>query len=80
MEYVDDIYTLAGIGISDKERMIVVEKEYLQKLVKLLDKTKPRVLGEQRPLRAFFVRVYTDRVGSEWIGSIISGLFVDLPQ
>jgi hypothetical protein len=56
-EYINKIYSTVNISISSQERIIIVEKEYLQNLFVLLDKTPTRVVGKvnhQMKPNAFF--------------------------
>ena len=44
-DYMNKIYSTVNVNISTHERIIIVEKEYLQNLFALLDKTSTRVVG-----------------------------------
>ena len=44
-QYLTDIYSLAGITVPADETVIVIETDYLKKMVDLLDKTPTRTLG-----------------------------------
>lgn len=44
-EHLTDIYSAANVSINSDEKMVVIEPEYLQRLVQLLDQTPPRVIG-----------------------------------
>lgn len=41
----NDIYSAANISMEEDERIIVIEPDYLKKLVELLDRTPSRVIG-----------------------------------
>lgn len=44
-EHLNDIYSVANVSIDRDERIIVIEPDYLKRLVQLLDQTPPRVIG-----------------------------------
>ncbi len=44
-EYINQIYSTVNVSISTHERIIVVEKEYLQNLFAILDTKSTRVVG-----------------------------------
>lgn len=44
-KYLSDIYSLASIVVPSNERVIVLETDYLKKLVALLDVTPTRTIG-----------------------------------
>uniref|UniRef100_A0A0P6FKW5 Neutral endopeptidase n=1 Tax=Daphnia magna TaxID=35525 RepID=A0A0P6FKW5_9CRUS len=44
-ELLTDIYGIANVSISHDEKIVVIEPEYFQKLVQLLDQTSPRVIA-----------------------------------
>lgn len=44
-EYINQIYSAVNVSISTHERIIVVEKEYLQNLFAILDRKSTRVVG-----------------------------------
>jgi hypothetical protein len=44
-EYINQIYSTVNVSISTNERIIVVEKEYLQNLFAILDRKSTRVVG-----------------------------------
>jgi hypothetical protein len=48
----------AGIEISDDEPVVVIDVQYFEKLVKLLDKTKNRVIGT----KLYFILAKDDSV------------------
>ena len=46
LKYISDTYKVAGIPVTQDDRVIVVEPEYLQKLVLLLNGAPPRIVGQ----------------------------------
>ncbi len=44
-EHLNDIYSVANVSIARDEQIIVIEPDYLKKLVQLLDQTSPRAIG-----------------------------------
>jgi len=53
-EYINQIYSTANVSISTHERIIVVEKDYLQNLFAILDKKPTRVVGDNRQINEFY--------------------------
>ena len=45
LKYIGDVYSLADVSVSNDERLIVEETEYLKKLIALLESTEPRTIG-----------------------------------
>jgi len=45
LKYIGDVYSLADVSVSNDERLIVEETEYLKKLIALLESTEPRTIA-----------------------------------
>jgi len=68
-KYVRDVYSFANVSVSYEERVIVVETEYLKKLVALLESTEPRTLANYIHWRI------VDELGSETTQQMIDLAF-----
>ncbi|XP_046453383.1 neprilysin-like isoform X8 [Daphnia pulex] len=57
-EHLTDIYSAANVSINSDEKIVVIEPEYLQRLVQLLDQTPPRIIANFIHWRLILEKIY----------------------
>ncbi|XP_046453377.1 neprilysin-like isoform X2 [Daphnia pulex] len=57
-KHLTDIYSAANVSINSDEKIVVIELEYLQRLVQLLDQTTPRVIANFIHWRLILENIY----------------------